>query len=128
MVALSAARLLIGTTDFRRWQTTLGWASDSVSNDSAGRAKMLAGHVEWAANLVPFTTKCLARAIALSWMLRSRSIGHTLVFAVRPKRNRATADRLHSWVEVAGDSIIGKLPGPWVETLRLGGGHLANKA
>jgi len=33
---------------------------------------------------------------------------------------RGTADDLHAWVEVAGKTILGDLPGPWVETLRLG--------
>lgn len=126
--ALCAARLLIGTTRFKRWQATLGRAGEFASDASAGRARVLASHVECSAGLMPFSTKCLARAMALSWMLRSRAIGHTLVFAVRPKEDRGSADRLHAWVEVGGEAIIGKLPGPWFETLRLGGGYLANKA
>jgi len=27
---------------------------------------------------------------------------------------------LHAWVEVKGGTILGDLPGPWIETLRLG--------
>jgi hypothetical protein len=58
--------------------------------------------------------------MALSWMLRSRKLGHTVVFAVRPVGKRGSGDLLHAWVEVDGETILGKLPGPWVETLRLG--------
>jgi len=83
-------------------------------------ATLLAAHVEWAARRLPFATRCLARAMALSWQLRGRGIGHALVFAVRPPHMRGTADALHAWVEVAGKTILGDLPGPWVETLRLG--------
>jgi hypothetical protein len=80
----------------------------------------LAAHVEWAARLLPFSTKCLPRAMALSWMLRSRRIDHFVVFAVRPPKLRESGDALHAWVEIGGERIIGDLPGPWLETLRLG--------
>jgi hypothetical protein len=42
------------------------------------------------------------------------------VIAVRAPEARGSDDDLHAWVEVAGETIIGDLPGPWVETLRLG--------
>ena len=58
--------------------------------------------------------------MALSWMLRRRRINHALVFAVRPSHLRDSSDDLHAWVEVDGVKIIGDLPGPWLETLRLG--------
>ena len=80
----------------------------------------LAADVEWAAKRLPFSTKCLPRAMALSWMLRRRRLPHTVVIAVRPNDLRHSADALHAWVEVGGEKIIGDLPGPWIETLRLG--------
>lgn len=58
--------------------------------------------------------------MALSWMLRGKAIGHSVVIAVRPAGMRNAADGLHAWVEVDGGTIIGELPGPWVEMLRLG--------
>jgi hypothetical protein len=70
--------------------------------------------------LLPFESKCLPRAMALSWILRRRRIAHGLVFAVRPPDLRGSKDDLHAWVEVDGATIIGDLPGPWVEILRLG--------
>jgi aryl-alcohol dehydrogenase-like predicted oxidoreductase len=80
-----------------------------------------AGHVEWAAVRLPFSTKCLPQAMALSWMLRRKGISHQLVLAARPAHLRDSADALHAWVEVDGTKIVGDLPGPWIETLRLGG-------
>lgn len=80
----------------------------------------MAGDVEWAAGRLPLPTKCLPRAMALSWMLRRRRIGHAVVIAVRPSQLRQSPDALHAWVEVEGEKILGDLPGPWIETARLG--------
>ena len=60
--------------------------------------------------------------MALSWLLRQKRIGHTVVFAVRPADLRNSPDALHAWVEVDGSKVIGDLPGPWLQTLRLGSG------
>jgi hypothetical protein len=59
--------------------------------------------------------------MALSWLLRKKKIAHFLVFAVRPSEIRTSADALHAWVEVGGTKVIGDVPGPWIEMLRLGG-------
>jgi hypothetical protein len=121
MAALCRAQVVIAILPFRRWRNRLGATSDQpVSEAALADAQRLARHVEWAAKLLPFPTKCLPRAMALSWILRSRRIGHSLVFAVRPAPQRSLEDPLHAWVEIAGLKIIGDLPGPWVETLRLG--------
>ena len=118
IAALSLARLLVAFVPFGRWRSTLGAANAALSR--ADEARRSASHVERAAKLLPFATKCLPQAMALSWILRRRSIGHVVVFAVRPARTRGADEDLHAWVEVADQTIIGDLPGPWVETLRLG--------
>lgn len=118
MAALCWARLVVATLPFGRWRDTLGEKSNGTS--STPDARRIAAHVDWAARLLPFSTKCLPRAMALSWLLRSRRISHCVVFAVRPPELRGTRDELHAWVAVAGETIIGDLPGPWVETLRIG--------
>lgn len=121
MAALCCARLVVAILPFNRWSSTLG---AKVSNGPAviaiADARRFAAHVDWAARLLPFATKCLPRAMALSWMLRSRGVAHCVVFAARPAAQRGSDDQLHAWVEMAGEKIIGDLPGPWVETLRLG--------
>jgi hypothetical protein len=58
--------------------------------------------------------------MALSWLLNRESLGHTVVMAVRPSVSRGSDSDLHAWVEVGGTKILGDLPGPWVEALRLG--------
>ena len=114
---LCRARLLIALVPLERWRESLG---DSAGRRASDEARRLARQVERAARWLPFETKCLARAMALSWLLRRRRIGHAVVFAVRPPSLREAADALHAWVEIEGETIIGDLPGPWLETLRLG--------
>jgi hypothetical protein len=120
MVALSAARLIVATIPFKRWQNGLGGPVEAVPQMTVADAASFAAHVEWAAKRLPFSTKCLPRAMALSWILRSRKIAHCVVFAVRPAELRGSNDQLHAWVEIGNEKIIGELPGPWIETLRLG--------
>ncbi|HYC95813.1 MAG TPA: lasso peptide biosynthesis B2 protein [Sphingomicrobium sp.] len=121
MIALSQARLTVATTPFDRWRGTLGKPTDQPKSDRLiGEGRRLAAHVEWAAKFLPFRTKCLQHAMALSWMLRRHHIGHAVVFAVRPAHLRGDGDSLHAWVEMSGQRIIGDLPGPWTETLRIG--------
>ncbi len=112
------AQLLVSWVPFNRWRDTLGFATSS--QPPLDQARRLAADVEWASKRLPFPTKCLPRAMALSWMLRRRNLRHTVVIAVRPSELRNSADALHAWVEIGGERIIGDLPGPWIETLRLG--------
>jgi hypothetical protein len=118
-IMLGRARLTVAALRFARWRDSLG-GGPPPAPDEIAEAVRLAAHVEWAARLLPFDTKCLPRAMALSWLLRGRCIGHAVIFAVRPAETRPSDDDLHAWVEVAGKPILGDLPGPWVETLRLG--------
>jgi aryl-alcohol dehydrogenase-like predicted oxidoreductase len=124
MAMLCRARLVVASVPFDRWRNSLGAARSSGGTDSSdvlATGRRLAAHVEWAAVRLPFSTKCLPQAMALSWMLRRKAIDHQLVLAARPAHLRDSADALHAWVELHGEKIIGDLPGPWIETLRLGG-------
>ncbi|QIK95823.1 lasso peptide biosynthesis B2 protein [Sphingomonas sp. HDW15A] len=115
------ARTVVATLPFSWWRDSLGKTRPGDGNsEAASVAQKFAAHVEWAARLLPFEAKCLPRAMALSWILRSRRIKHAVVFAVRPPSRRNSDDQLHAWVEVNSEIILGDLPGPWVETLRLG--------
>ena len=118
MALLCAARLSIEFLSFERWRSTLG--PDAAPKNDESEARQLARHVERAASLLPFRTKCLPRAIALSWMLRKERIAHAIVIAVRPRDSHDSVNRLHAWVEAGNAVILGDLPGPWIETLRLG--------
>ena len=124
MAALCVAKVLVSAIAFKHWRQTLGGAPSGRASDLLhADARRYASHVEWAARRLPFPTRCLPRAMALSWMLRSKDIGHCVVFAVRPTGLRGTDDQLHAWVEVGGEKIIGELPGPWIETLRVGNSY-----
>lgn len=123
MALLSWARVLVAWLPFDRWRDSLGLAEDK--NGSPPEARLLVAAVERAAARLPFATKCLPRAMALSWMLRRQGISHAVAIAVRPERLRGSSDELHAWVEVEGTKLIGDLPGPWLETLRLGSGARA---
>ena len=124
MAALSLAQFFVTLVPLRRWRATLGGAAGPGPGGDQDRAReealRTAGAVSRAAERLPFATKCLPRSVALSWLLRRQAIGHSLVIAVRPPHLRDAPDALHSWVEVAGAKVIGDLPGPWIETLRLG--------
>jgi hypothetical protein len=117
---LSRARLTMAVLPFDRWRASVGGGGLPASPDGIEQAMQLAAHVDWAAKLVPFPTKCLPQAMALSWLLRRRGIGHVVVFAVRPAETRGAGDDLHAWVEFGDRIVLGDLPGPWIETLRLG--------
>ena len=120
MALLCGAKLLVASVPFERWRGSLG-PSDKMRPDvGSDEARRLAAHVRRAASLLPFTIECLPQAMALSWMLRRRSISHSMVIAVRPEGMRGGPDGLHAWVDVDGARILGDLPGQWVETLRLG--------
>ena len=125
MVLLGWARLLVAGVPFGWWRGLLGTKDgrarpSAPSSSQLARARRIAGAVDRAAQRLPFDTKCLPRAMALSWLLRRAAIPHALVIAVRPQDQRDTSDALHAWVEVAGARIIGDLPGSWLETFRAG--------
>lgn len=121
MAVLCVAQTVVAALPFSWWRGTLGGrVAGSGSNKAVAEARRLAAHVEWAARRLPFSLKCLPRAMALSWILRFRKIAHSVVFAVRPPELRGSNDQLHAWVELSGEIILGNLPGPWFETLRIG--------
>jgi hypothetical protein len=117
MVLLALARALVAAVPFERWRGTLGSSKGATARSES---KRLAAQIEWAARRLPFTSNCLPQAMALSWLLRAKAISHEVVFGVRPAELRTADEALHAWVEIDGEKLIGDLPGPWLETLRLG--------
>ena len=119
MALLGWARILVAWVPLEKWRNSLGCIA--AHDDPPDKAKPFAADVEWAAKRLPFATKCLPRAMALSWLLRDNRIGHAVVIAVRPSELRNSPDALHAWVEVGGWVVLGDLPGPWAEIARLCG-------
>ena len=113
MVWLILARLLIARVAFGRWRRWLGTpvapqADDPRLHLDANLAeRRLARAVARAAGRLPGESRCLARAMALHWMLRRRAIGGVLHIGVLPDRNRGSLDDLHAWVTRLGEVLIG---------------------
>lgn len=118
---LLAARLLIAVVPFRIYRDWLGGRADARQPADVKAARRLAAQVERAVWRLPLVIKCLPQSMALSWLLRSAGMPHTLVFAVRPPGRRDGNDDLHAWVEVTDRIVLGELPGPWLRLLDLGG-------
>lgn len=118
MAQLCGARLAIRFVPLERWRGRLGLAGRASAPEQA-EARRLARHVGRGAARLPFETKCLPQAIALSRMLRRRGIPHRLTMAARPAAARGGGDDLHAWVESGGAIVIGDLPGPWAELFSL---------
>jgi hypothetical protein len=114
MACLVLARLAIGLLPFGWWRRSLIPAKPDRSIADPALARRLAAHVDRGAGRLPFETKCLPRAMALSWMLQRRGLDHALTIATRPPGQRDELDRLHASVSVAGEVVLGDLPGPWV--------------
>ena len=125
MSVLCTAQLTVSFVPFHHWRGSLGTKNRDegegrLESSAVDEGRRTAAVVERAAQRLPFPTKCLPRAVAVSWLLRRKGLSHTIVFAVRPSHLRRSVDTLHAWVEVNGARIIGDLPGPWLETLRMG--------
>jgi hypothetical protein len=120
IVSLTLARALVAGVAFKRWRQTLGYRSTAeVTERDLAESRALAVRLESAAKHLFGTTKCLPRAMALSWALRQRKIGHVVVFAVRPSRLRGSGEDLHARVDVRGTTVLGDLAGDWGEVLRI---------
>lgn len=118
---LMIARLLIAAVALRRWRGSLGAvARQPDAADAMALASLLCRHVERAALRLPMETKCLPRAMALSWMLRRRSIAHAAVFGVRHSGAAPDTDALHAWIEIAGQTLPAGSDHSWQEVFRLG--------
>ena len=120
MALLLLARTLVAAVPFGRWRGRLGGLPGAAAPHDLRIVRKLAAQVERAAWRLPLATKCLPRAMALSWLLRRAGQQHSMTVAVRPPSHRDGADDLHAWVS-AGDTIVpGDLPGPWLTVLRQG--------
>lgn len=118
MALLVLARALVRFVRFDAWRSRLGW-SGNADLDQHDTARRLARHVERAAIRLPGTSRCLPQAMALSWMLRTAKVPHSVAVMVRPKAARGGADDLHAMVNCRGQIVLGNIAGPWIETLVL---------
>lgn len=110
---LVLARLLVAQVPFGRWRRWLGapvvaQAGDPLLRLDANLAqRRLARAVVRATRRLPGESRCLARAMALHWMLRRRGLGGVLHIGVLPGEARGTLDDLHAWVTQSGEVLLG---------------------
>ncbi|MEZ5688155.1 MAG: lasso peptide biosynthesis B2 protein [Caenibius sp.] len=114
-VLLVLARLLVRFVPMNKWQMTLGHV---VTRPAEGRATAtnreprhwdahtLARVVDRACRYVPGTNKCLARAMALQWLMIGAGFPARLVLAVHHS-DRKGDHAFHAWVESCGNMVIG---------------------
>ena len=113
MAGLILARLLVAGVPFGRWRPWLGAPVLPQDGDSELRLdanlaqRRLARAVVRATARLPGESRCLARAMALHWMLRRRSLGGVLHIGVLPGEVRGTLDDLHAWVSRSGEVLLG---------------------
>lgn len=121
-ILLCVARFLVASVRPGWWAVTLGervvpevalsqQRSDiDGADDQARRAwaqlALTARLVERAATKLPGITKCLPRAVAVQWLLRSKRIDSILVIAVHAS-DRSGEHGFHAWVERRGYIVIG---------------------
>lgn len=115
---LLLAQITIRTLPVRRWRARFGLADDHLAQ-ACDAGATLPRHIERGANRLPFASRCLPRALALSRMLRRRRIGHRLVIAARPAGHGEEPRELHAWIEQGGEVLLGYQPGPWIPVLSL---------
>ena len=113
MAWLVLARLLVAQVPFGRWRRWLGAPVAAQPGDPRLRLdanlaqRRLARAVERATARLPGESRCLARAMALHWMLRRRGLGGVLHIGVLPGAARGTLDDLHAWVTRFGEVLLG---------------------
>lgn len=122
MACLIAARTLIGLVRFDRWRALLGepLGEGKTRAVPSEAASILARAVQRGADRLPFTAKCLPRAVALHWMLRRRGLPSELVITVLDPQRRGESDAVHAWVEAGGTILIGAIDLPFVPLARFG--------
>lgn len=119
MAELVRAHIAIAALPLPRWSRRFA-LSGTAETAQIALARCLAAHVVRGAGRLPIASKCLPQALALSRMLRRRGVPHRLIVAVRPAAARGRGDDLHAWIELAGQTVLGELPGPWLPVLSLG--------
>lgn len=113
MAWLAIARLLVAAIPFGRWRPWLGAPVAPQDGDLELRLdanlgqRRLARAVVRATRRLPGESRCLARAMALHWMLRRRGLGGVLHIGVLPGEARGTLDDLHAWVTRSGEVLLG---------------------
>lgn len=109
LLALMAARLAMALLPFRR---IAAWLGSTEAESAAEVPEAVVAHatqVGWAvraiAPWVPWDSRCLAQALAGTWMLRRRGIETTLYLGVRKESGKDFS--AHAWLRCGSRIVTG---------------------
>jgi hypothetical protein len=118
LTALLIARGAMAFLPFRRiaaWLGTAGAESPATATvEEIGMAKEVGWAVTAVARRVPWDGRCLAQALAATWMLRRRGLEGTVSFGACP--GEPTGFRAHAWLRLGSCIVTG---GPSVEGFKV---------
>lgn len=109
LAALAMAQMAMFFIPFRRIARWLGTAGAESPAEVSEQETRIAEEIGWAvgalARRVPWDGRCLAQALAATWMLRRRGLEGTVSFGAR-KGERAGFDA-HAWLRVGTLMVTG---------------------
>jgi hypothetical protein len=113
LAAFALARLAMVVLPFRRIAFWLGTPGTESSLNASPEQVKVAAEIGWAigclARRVPWDSRCLAQALAATWMLRRRGLESTLSFGANHGTSREFI--AHAWLRFGPSLVTG------------GGGH-----
>lgn len=109
LVALALARAAMILLPFRRisaWLGTPGAQSPTtVTAEEWSKAKAVGWAVENVGRRVPWDGRCLAQALAATWMLRRRGLEGTVSFGV--SEGESAEFDAHAWLRIGPNIVTG---------------------
>ena len=109
LIALGLARLGMAFLSFRRIAGWLGTPGTETPLNATAEHVEVATDIGWAvgclARRVPWDSRCLAQALAATWMLRRRGLESTLSFGADPGKSREFV--AHAWLRFGPCLVTG---------------------
>lgn len=109
LVALALARMAMACLPFRRIAAWLGTPGTETPSTATFDQIRLADRIGWAvgalARRVPWDARCLAQALAASWMLRRRGLEGTVSFGADRGESRQLL--AHAWLRFGPRLVTG---------------------
>lgn len=109
LAALALARMAMACVPFRRIAGWLGTPGAESSVTATPQEIQTAQEIGWAVGVlgkkVPWDGRCLAQALAATWMLRRRGLEGTVAFGVQESKQEGF--EAHAWLRVGTHIVTG---------------------
>lgn len=109
LIALALARIGMMFLSFKAIVVWLGTPGTESSLNAAPEQVEVAAGIGWAvgclAHRVPWDSRCLAQALAATWMLRRRGLESTVTFGADQEKSRELAG--HAWLRFGPCLVTG---------------------